>query len=328
MYDLTFAFISLGVVVTAIPNPLVAAPSGLDINNPSGSEPISPPSSISFPTGVPPNPYPSGIPTQPDQCDGQDPSEDCFNALASSGGYLWFDNDSECSDTQQSQLETAVWDATTLAFYSSNFPNSGAGTRGEASGIFYIGPDFASQQTRIAGNLKRASQFKTSATSTKEYITVSCKDTKGFCGKKIGGKGVGGYAWTYSGWTAYYNYITLCPPFFLLDTLATQLENVEKDLASGSTKLASDMTWLTSTGQFFLHEIMHTRIADGGVEPHITDEYVAPTPPDTKPDPSDVLAYGPRLVHQLAQRGLGQGGGATRASTNADSYVMLANAAW
>ena len=183
MYDLAFAFLSLGVVVTAIPNPLVAAPSTLDINNPSGSDPTSPPSSISFPTGAPSNPYPSGIPTQPSQCDGQNPSDDYFNALASSGGYLYFDNDSECSDAQQSQLETAVWDATMLALYSSNFPNNGAGSRGQASGIFYIGRDFASQQTRIAGNFKRAWQFKTPATSTKEYITVSYKDTKNFCGK-------------------------------------------------------------------------------------------------------------------------------------------------
>lgn len=41
-----------------------------------------------------------------------------------------------------------------------------------------MGPDFASQQTRIAGNLKRVFQFKTSQTSDKTYITVSYKDTK------------------------------------------------------------------------------------------------------------------------------------------------------
>jgi hypothetical protein len=245
-----------------------------------------------------------------------------------SGGYLWFDKDSQCSDTQKSSLETAVWDATTLAFYSSNFPDSGEGTRGRASGIFYMGPDYASQQTRISGNLKRAWQFKTSSTSDKAYITVSCKDTKSLCGKMIDGKAVGGYAWTYNGWLAYYHYITLCPPFFGLDTLDTKIGEVEKDLASGSTKLASDMTWLKSTGQFFLHEMMHTRVADGGVEPHIIDEYVVPIPDGEKPGTNDVKAYGPRLVHNLARRSLNQGGGATRASTNADSYAMLANAIW
>ena len=328
MLELAFAFLSLGAVVTAIPNPQAAAPSGLDINNPSDSDPTSPPSSISFPTGAPENPYPSGIPTQPDQCDGQNPSDDCFNTMAGSGGYLWFDKDSECSPDQKSQLETAVWDATTLAFYSSNFPNNGAGTRGQASGIFYMGPDFASQQNRIAGNLKRVWQFKTPETSSKEYITVSCKDTKNICGKKIGGKGVGGYAWTYSGWFYYYHYITLCPPFFTIDSLSTKINTVEQDLASGSTKMAKDMTWLSSTGQFFLHEMMHTRIANGSEEPHIIDEYVAPIPAGEKPGTNDIKAYGPRLVNSLAKRSLNQGGGATRASTNADSYAMLANAAW
>ena len=36
-------------------------------------------------------------------------------------------------------------------------------------------------------------------------------------------------------------------------------------------------------------------------------------------------AYGPSKVHLLAKRGLSEGGGATRASTNADSYAILAN---
>lgn len=36
-------------------------------------------------------------------------------------------------------------------------------------------------------------------------------------------------------------------------------------------------------------------------------------------------AYGPFYVHKLAQRSLNNGGGATRASTNADSYAVLAN---
>ncbi|PMD53955.1 uncharacterized protein K444DRAFT_699591 [Hyaloscypha bicolor E] len=91
-------------------------------------------------------------------------------------------------------------------------------------------------------------------------------------------------------------------------------------------KFATDMTWLQNTGQFFLHELMHTRIANGADEPHITDEYVAPIPEGEKPGTNDIKAYGPRLVHNLAKRSLNQGGGATRASTNADSYAILANA--
>lgn len=328
MQKVALTLLPLCALVAAIPKPLVAAPSGLDVNNPSGSDPRSPPKSISFPPGGPSNPYPSGIPTQDDKCDGQNPSSDCFNAMGGSGGYLWFDKDSQCSKSQKSALETAVWDATTLASYSSNFPDNGEGTHGRASGIFYMGPDFASQQTRIAGNLKRAWQFKTSQTSEKQYITVSCKDTKGLCGRKIEGKAVGGYAWTYSGWASYYYYITLCPTFFELETLNTKINVVEQELASGSTRMAKDMTWLTSSGQFLLHEMMHTRIADGGVEPHIIDEYVAPIPADEKHGTNDVKAYGPRLVRALAKRSLKEGGGATRASTNADSYAMLANAAW
>ena len=78
----------------------------------------------------------------------------------------------------------------------------------------------------------------------------------------------------------------------------------------------------------FLHEMMHTRIADGEKEPHITDEYVDPIPDGELPGAGDKQAYGPELVHQLAQRNVVNGGGATRASSNADSYVLLANAIW
>lgn len=219
-------------------------------------------------------------------------------------------------------------DASTLAHFASNFPDDGQGTRGQAGGIYYMGPDYASQQGRIAGNLKRAWQFKTTATSTSAYITTSCKDTKNLCNLQIGGKSVGGYAWTKNGWFAYYHYITLCRPFFTLESLGDKLGEIQQDISSGSSKKASDMNWLKSTGQFLLHEIMHTRIADGGVEPHIIDEYVAPIPAGESPGTNDVKAYGPKLVHSLARRNINQGGGATRASTNADSYAMLANCAW
>jgi len=101
-----------------------------------------------------------------------------------------------------------------------------------------MGPDYTSQQTRISGNFKRAWQFKTSQTSGNDYITVSYKDTKNYCNKIINGKAVGGYAWTYSGWLFYYHYITLWSAFFSLDTLATKIGDVEKDLASGSTRMA------------------------------------------------------------------------------------------
>lgn len=43
------------------------------------------------------------------------------------------------------------------------------------------------------------------------------------------------------------------------------------------------------------------------------------------PNDQDHFAYGPYMTHMLARRKLNQGGGATRASTNADSYAWLAN---
>jgi hypothetical protein len=46
------------------------------------------------------------------------------------------------------------------------------------------------------------------------------------------------------------------------------------------------------------------------------------------PDGATQKAYGPIRVHKLAVRPLTQGGGATRSSTNADSYALLANAIW
>jgi hypothetical protein len=50
----------------------------------------------------------------------------------------------------------------------------------------------------------------------------------------------------------------------------------------------------------------------------VIDEYI-------DPDIMSYQAYGPKRVHQLAIRDLQQGGGATRASTNADSYAWLAS---
>jgi hypothetical protein len=303
--------------------PIADPPKGPDINNPSASDPKTPPKKISFPKR-PDNPFPKGIPTQPDKCDGEFPSDDCFHAMGSNGGYLYFEKDSGCSDNQKNVLETALWEATTLASYSSNFPNNGEGSRGSASAHFYMGPDYLSQKDRIAGNLQRVSEFKSGKTSGKEYITMSCKDTHNRCNEKGQGT-VGGYAWTYNGWFGYYHYITFCPPFFSLDNLDQKITEIESDLSSGKTDKASDMRYLRTTGQYFLHEMMHTRIADGGKEPHITDEGVVE--PGRK-YPGNPAAYGPNLVHQLAQRPINKNGGAARASTNADSYAILANCAW
>ena len=62
------------------------------------------------------------------------------------GGYL--SHDGTCTGTQEGQLETAAWDASTLANYVTGWP---ANARGVAAGKFYMGPDFPTQQQRIKG---------------------------------------------------------------------------------------------------------------------------------------------------------------------------------
>jgi hypothetical protein len=305
-------------LVAAIPNPIVPPPSNIDPDNPSASDPTAPPQSLSFPSKAP---KPPPIENLPEICDGEAPSDDCFKALGS-GSYIKFDPESQCTEDQKSTLETAVWDAFTLALWSANFPDVD-GVHGQAAGKYYMGPDYANFQGRITGNLKRAAAFKGTPGSS-ESITVSCKDEKMNCGKVIDRKAVGGYAWSkhYFGW-GWYHYITLCPAYFSLDSLDTKMSDVEDDLRRGSTTMATDMAWLRTTGQFFLHEMMHLQLVYNG-EPEIIDEYVAPK----ADNPGSWKAYGANLVHKLASRELEKGGGATRASTNADSYAVLANCLW
>ncbi|KAH0350013.1 hypothetical protein KCU81_g2830, partial [Aureobasidium melanogenum] len=289
-----------------------------DLPDPWASDPTSPPANISFPSGIPSNPYPSGIPDLPDLCDGNNPNDNCFNTLASgSGGYLYFDKNSGCSDSQKSMIQTAVWDATTLANYASTFP--GPNIHAQQSGRFWMGAGYQAQANRISGNFKRVAEFKTSKTSSRAYITMSCKDPKNKCSMDMRGKTIGGYAWSVNGWFGWYNYIAFCPPFFTLDDLGEKLNLVEQGLASGNTKYARDMNWLGTTGSYFLHEMMHTRIATGGIEPDILDQQLK-----TDPKAHSKPVYGPGLVARLAANETD----AKRASCNADSYAMLANSMW
>lgn len=301
-------------VAWALPNPVNGGSGQIDENNPSTGNPKIPPTSISFPA-VAEDPFPSGIPNMPDGCDGQNPSDDCFSAMKKSKNYIWFDKNSGCSQEQKDQIKTAVWDATTLATYASAFPQTSE-TRGQFSGAFWMGPDWPAYQSRISGNFGRIGKWKTSEQS--EYITVSCTDTKKQCGRRVGdNKSVGGYAWTYSGWRAYYYYITLCPPFFTIDSLNHKMDDVRDALQRGDTRYATDMNWLRTTAQYFLHEMMHLRIANGKSEPHIGDQFI-----------DAVAVYGAPLVHKLAQRKPRDDGGANMASINADSYAILANSLW
>jgi len=54
---------------------------------------------------------------------------------------------------------------------------------------------------------------------------------------QMDGEAVGGYMWTYSGWFGY----------FTVDTLDTQLQQLETELAAGDTSKATDMRYLKST---------------------------------------------------------------------------------
>lgn len=300
--------LSLLGVVGALPSPVTVVSAPVDENDPSSGDPKTPPTSIAFPQAAE-NPFPSGIPDMPDVCDGQNPSDDCFNAMKQKNNYIWFDNESGCSDEYKAQITTAVWDASTLANYASAFPNFTA-NRGQVSGVFWMGSDWAKYQSRISENFGRAGKWKLSDQS--EYITVSCTDTQNRCNEDHGDLAVGGYAWTYSGWLYYYHHITLCKPFFTLESLNDKIDDVENALRSGNTRYATDMTWLRTTGQYFLHEMMHLRVTDGGEEPHIGDQIVG-----------RIAAYGPKPVHGLAK----QDGGLV-STVNADSYALLANSLW
>jgi hypothetical protein len=303
-----------GITIVLLPVLIVAHPAPQTLAVPFPPDPDTPPKTISFPIVM--DGVADTIDTQPSQCNGQNPSEDCFNAMDTKGGYIWFDNDSGCNGDQKQALETAVMEAHSLAGFSANFPNVAAG-KSIIAAQFYMGADYANFAQRISGNLGRAANFK-SATS-KAYITTSCKDTRNLCGLEVDSKSVGGYAWSSSGWFGReYHYVTMCPPFFTLDTMAQKFQEIEDSLSSGDVSKATNMKYLQTLGQFFLHEMMHTHLVYAN-EPEITDQYVWL---DNVPGlVRNTKAYGPKNVHTLAYKG----GGTARSSLNADSYAMLAN---
>ncbi|KAI9830702.1 MAG: hypothetical protein M1826_004531 [Phylliscum demangeonii] len=165
------------------------------------------------------------------------------------GGSL--KHDGTCDQERTGRLATAAWDAHTLAGYARGWPH---GARGVSAGRYYIGPDYETQQQRIQDNLGRAADFMTKGS---DEIFLSCKDTKNYCNVQKDGKSVGAYAWTVHGWFWDEHHITLCPPFFDLDSLDQKIDELEKDLAAGNTKSSSDARYQKTMGQFFLHEMMH-----------------------------------------------------------------------
>ncbi|OBU01701.1 hypothetical protein VE01_00417 [Pseudogymnoascus verrucosus] len=107
----------------------------------------------------------------------------------------------------------------------------------------------------------------------------------------------------------------MCPTFFSTSTLNRKFEEMQGEMAKGNVDIMRDARYFFTSGHMFLHEMMHTDLIG---QPHIIDEYI-------DPDIMSYQAYGPKRVHQLAIRDLQQGGGATRASTNADGYAWLAS---
>ncbi|KAM0342062.1 hypothetical protein ACHAPU_009790 [Fusarium lateritium] len=154
----------------------------------------------------------------------------------------------------------------------------------------YVGPDYSEQQDRMT-------------------------NPRGICSKSVNDKPVAAYAWTYHGWLGSYHYIALCEIFFTLPDLEEKTELIEDQLQRGDAKYAQEAVWQKNMGQFFLHEMMHLESVG---QPPVIDAYV------TK-DGNGIKAYGPKYVYKLAQLNFRSGGGATRASTNADTYAWLAN---
>jgi hypothetical protein len=124
-----------------------------ETEDPSSSNPATPPTTLTK-LQRPDNPFPNGWPQLPAQCtDSANPSGECKEALrANDGGVRAFGgtlhHDGTCKDGKEAFLETAAWDAFTLAIESTNFP---ANSRDRGAAHFYMGPDYAAQQSRIHG---------------------------------------------------------------------------------------------------------------------------------------------------------------------------------
>jgi hypothetical protein len=108
------------------------------------------------------NPFVDGLVAIPESCAGfMQPADNeaCHRDLAAQeggveafgGGKLKWDPRS-CTNEQRGAIETAAYDAATLAKYGAKAPTGG---KGVLLWKTYIGPDFSSQQTRILGKLSQ-----------------------------------------------------------------------------------------------------------------------------------------------------------------------------
>ena len=131
----------------------------VDPDNPEASNPKTPPKVLNRPVRPENLIKKAGIKTAPDSCtDLMNPSQQCIADLQAqpggvsvfSGGELKWDEDHQCTETQQGKLIDAAWDAHTLAdFFSQKL--DGHVSKDIALYKTWMGPDFALFQKRIAG---------------------------------------------------------------------------------------------------------------------------------------------------------------------------------
>lgn len=138
----------------------------VDPENPEASDPKQPPTKLIRPPR-PDNPFKSGFTTAPTSCtDLEKPSQQCIKDLqaqpggvnAFSGGELKMDSDHRCNEDQIGIYQTAAWDAHSLAAFADSEPDA-HNAKDVAIWKTWMGPDFATQQKRIAGMFKSAICF-------------------------------------------------------------------------------------------------------------------------------------------------------------------------
>ena len=218
------------------------------------------------------------------------------------------------TDTQQ-----GLWDAQDLLKYSSRWSVERS-SRDIVSADYYIGSNWREYESRLKGNLGRASGFVNSKDNKKSYITITCQDPKGYCKRgRIEGKAVGGYAWDVD-WTFWtYGHINMCDGYYTLPDVSGKIDELNGYRRDKATDKLQDMRYYQTMGQFLGHEMMHLR-STYNPEPKIIDVYFN--------GGGNVRAYGPKMVHKLAKgdaSGSTDSSGGAVSTINADSYAILIN---
>lgn len=234
-------------------------------------------------------------------------------------GKVYLARDHSCDDaademySRRDKLYEAYWDPLTLAMLASTASPSDFDYIESAR--YWMGPDYGTElfANRMHDNLNRV--YKMESSSNKEYVTVTCADPANKCKTNVGGgKAVGGFTESKQNWFGYwYHYITFCPAFFTADSLTMREHDAMNDDSH-----ARQMAWLRNNGQYFLHELMHTRMA----------YYPEPKIIDVRIGYGQIPAYGPYNVRNLAKESREGNQGTEAASRNADSYAMFANSLW